>query len=67
MKKKQVTKRTNIIRELNRMLGHMGWHIAIPDKDTVDHLIIGKIEKVEKIINQISGKYDIMERELTND
>lgn len=53
----------NIIEELGRIVETLGWAIAIPDKNTVDHLIIGKADRVKKVTDDLSQDYDILVKE----
>ena len=63
--KKELPEHINLINELNRALGKIGWSIAIPDSELVDHLIIGKVEAVQNVVAELPAEYDIMVKERT--
>lgn len=48
------------ILELNKILKKIGWSIAIPDVEAVDHMIIGKEEKVVAVTEKLPQAYDVM-------
>lgn len=50
----------NFIMELQALLKKHNWSMAIPDKNAVDHLLIGKEEALVKIVAKIDQPYDIM-------
>jgi len=59
-KKEKKVKHMNIIMELSRLLPQINWAIAIPDKNNVDHLVIGKEEIIKKITDELSEDYDLV-------
>lgn len=66
MKKENREEQINIVNELDKILTRMGWVIALPDSDKIDHIIIGKKKVVENIVSEVVGSYDIMEKKEKN-
>jgi hypothetical protein len=53
----------DIIEELNKALNKVNWAIAIPDGESIDHLVIGRIEKIEQLVRDLPYEYEVMTRE----
>lgn len=66
MSDKEKEENMNIINELSALLGKIGWAIAIPDQEAVDHLIVGKFEVVDEITASLITEYDILEKDKVN-
>lgn len=58
-----VEEKVNIITEISKLVAKLGWGIAVPDQDSVDHLIVGKVKVIENLIQDIPQDYDILEKE----
>lgn len=51
------------IDELSKIASALGWSIAIPDTKTIGHIIIGKYDQVEEIVDFLGEDYDILTQE----
>jgi len=49
--------------EASDLLARIGWSIAIPEKDDIDHLLVGEIEALEDIAVNLDEEYTIMSKE----
>jgi hypothetical protein len=49
--------------ELGELMADIGWAVAIPDQNSIDHLVIGKPEKIKEIVKELQKKYDIMKKD----
>jgi len=58
-KKRQI----NIFEDLGKLLEELGWSMLIPDKNSVDHLIIGKKEVIKEIGKNLDEDYDLMTKD----
>jgi hypothetical protein len=49
--------------EASDLLAKVGWSIAIPEKDDVDHILVGKIEALEDLVFDLDEEYTVMSKE----
>jgi hypothetical protein len=49
--------------EASDLLAKVGWSIAIPEKDDVDHILVGEIEALEDLVFDLDEEYTVMSKE----